>query len=142
MCKAVKNLTNGEDVITSLDAFTLSTAGMRVSDVYEIVIKDGEAEISYYIINYEDGEKRRELYKRAVCTEEEVINQLNLCKLLSWDGFAGAHPVGVLDGTMFALSASVNGGKAIKASGSENFPDHYSDLTDWLYDTLSGSSQN
>ncbi|MBO4411374.1 MAG: hypothetical protein J5794_04230 [Lachnospiraceae bacterium] len=42
----------------------------------------------------------------------------------------------MLDGIMFRLEAFVNGGRRIFADGSQNFPKHYRELTDWLYQTL------
>ena len=48
--------------------------------------------------------------------------------MLSWDGFRGEHPKGVLDGTMFRMEATVNGGRRIRADGSQNFPKGYREL--------------
>ena len=37
---------------------------------------------------------------------------------------------------MFSLNAVVNGGKIIRAEGSQNFPKHYRNFTDGLYEML------
>ena len=122
--------------IVSFEIVTLHTSGMRHVTDYELLMKDGKAEVSVYGIRYSDGEKQRVLQKRAVCGEEEILRLLNRCKFLSWDGFYGPHPKGVLDGTMFRLEATVNGGRKIRADGSQNFPRHYRDFTDGLYEIL------
>ena len=127
---------NKETQIVSFDIVTLRTSGMRYTGETEIVMKDGNAEVSQYEIRFSQGEDRRILEKRAVCDRKKVLKLLNDCKLLSWDGFNGPHPKGVLDGTMFRLNAVVNGDKKIYASGSENFPKHYRDFTGGLYEIL------
>ena len=42
-----------------------------------------------------------------------------------WDGFQGANPPHVLDGTMFEFEAVLADGTTVRASGSNNFPKHY-----------------
>lgn len=123
--------------IKSFETVTLYTCGMRHVSEHEIVMKDGKAEASLYAACHSEDGKERRLIKRAVCDEETVLKILNKCRLLSWDGFYGSHPRGVLDGTMFRMSAKVNGGREIHASGSQNFPRHFWDLSDWLNDVLS-----
>ncbi len=118
--------------IDSFDTVTLRISGMRYTNEYEILMKNGEAEVSFYDIRYTDAKDRRVLQKRASCKKEEVLDLLNGCGVLSWDGFHGAHPRGVKDGVMFRLSANVNGGESIYANGSQNFPHHYAELRDGL----------
>lgn len=122
--------------IESFEIVTLHESGMRYTCEYEIVKKDGKAEISLYGIKYSREEDRRALEKRVLCDEKTVLDVLNKCGVLSWDGFNGPHPKNVLDGKMFNLKAAVNGDKQIYATGSQNFPRHYRDLTDWLYEIL------
>ena len=78
------------------------------------------------------------LEKQVSVSNAMVLKLLNECKLLSWDGFCGKHPRGVMDGMMFSLNAVVNGDKKIRADGSQNFPKHYWDFTDGLYEMLNG----
>ncbi|MBO4330902.1 MAG: hypothetical protein J5827_02380 [Oscillospiraceae bacterium] len=118
--------------IRSFETVTLRTSGMLHVTEYEIVMKDGRAELSQYAV----GRDVRKLQRRAVCGEDEVLKLLNRCSLLSWDGFYGPHPKRVMDGTAFTLDAAVNKGKKIHASGSQNFPRHYRKLTDGLYGFL------
>jgi hypothetical protein len=122
--------------IVSFEIVTLHTSGMRYTGETEIVMKNGQAEVSQYGIRYTKSEDRRVLEKRAVCSADKILKLLNDCKLLSWDGFNGPHPKGVLDGTMFTLNATVNGDRKIHASGSQNFPKRYRDFTNALYAIL------
>ena len=124
--------------IGSFEIITLHTSGMRFTTDYEIVMQGDAAEVSQYQIRYVDHEDRRVLEKRALVSKDDVLRLLNECCLLSWDGFFGPHPRNVLDGTMFRLSAVVNGGITIKAEGSQNFPKHYSEFTRGIYELLNG----
>ena len=126
----------GNKKIESFSIVTLRETGMRGSSEFEIVMKDDEAEVSLYSIKYTQGKDIRELDKRAVCSKETVIKLLNDCNILSWNGFVGKHPKGVLDGIMFTFEAMVDQGEKIYAHGSENFPKHYRDLTNVLYKIL------
>lgn len=128
-----------ERTIVSFEIVTLHTSGMRHVTEYEIVQKDGQAEVSQYAIRFSKEEDRRLLEKRAVCSIADILKLLNDCRLLSWDGFNGPHPKNVLDGTMFTLKAVVNGDRKIFAEGSQNFPRHYRDFTDGLYEILQQS---
>ena len=107
---------------------------MRFNVEYEIVPKDGDAEITEYAISFGKTEDRRIPQKRVTCDMKTALDLLNRCKLQSWDGFYGKHPKRVKDGTMFTLRAVVNGGKKIYAHGSQNFPRHYHELNDGLYE--------
>ena len=122
----------GNKKITSFEVVTLHLSGMRYETEYEIVYKDGGAEITEYSIRYAQGEKQRTAERRADCSAEEVLSLLSACKILSWDGFYGRHPRNVKDGTMFTLTAIVNDGRKIYAHGSQNFPRNYWKFTDGL----------
>ena len=124
----------------SFGVVTLHSSGMRYTGETEIVMKDGKAEVSRYGIRFTQEEDQRILEKRAVCDEETVLKLLNSCRILSWDGFHGSHPKDVLDGIMFRFKATVNEDKEISATGSENFPKHYRDFTDGLYEILKNGS--
>ncbi len=127
---------NRNGKIGSFDIITLRETGMRGSTEYEIVMKDDKAEVSFYWIKYTQGKDCRVLDRRAVCSVETVIGLLNDCNILSWNGFVGKHPKGVLDGIMFTFEAIVDQGEKIYAHGSENFPKHYRDLRNGLYEIL------
>ena len=119
--------------ITSFEIVTLRLSGMRAPEEYEIVPRDGAAEMSHYTFRYKGGgEEERDLEVRVVLPMEMVLQLLNECRILSWDGFCGKHPHGVLDGTMFTLTAVVNDGKKIYASGSENFPPRFREFRDGI----------
>ena len=120
--------------ISSLDIVTVNISAMRYVVEYEIVNKNGTAEISLYDIRFSKEEDRRVLRKRAECGIDVITELLNKCGAVKWDGFCGANPKGVRDGKMFRLTAKVNGGERIYASGSNNYPKNF--LT--FIDTLDG----
>lgn len=130
----MKSIFKQSDRIENFEVVTLRVSTMRNVSEYEIVMKDGKAEVSCYSIRFTQSKDERVLEKRVSVDEAEALKLLNDCGVLSWDGFHGSHPRGVTDGTMFNLHATVNGGKKIYATGSQNFPRHYRDLTDGLYD--------
>ena len=121
-----------KEPIVSFEIVALRISGMRFSYEYEIVMNDGRAQVSRYEIRFKKGEDERVPEARAACPEETVLELLNECKFLAWDGFHGSHPNGVKDGTMFTLQATVNGDRKIYAAGSENFPRHYREFIDGL----------
>lgn len=124
------------DRIESFESVLLHTSGMRGSVDYEIVDRDGCAEVTEYQIRYGGDEPERVPSRKASRSVEEVLELLNDCGVLRWDGFLGPHPKGVLDGVMFTFKATVNGGRTLYASGSQNFPRHYREFTDGLYGFL------
>ena len=117
--------------IASFGTVTLRETA-RGSVEYEITARGDEAEITLYVIRYAAGREERAPRERAVCSAAKALSLLNDCALLSWDGFDGPHPADVLDGTMFRLEADVNGGRRVRAEGSENFPPRYRVLVDGL----------
>jgi hypothetical protein len=122
--------------IYSIGKILLRLSGMRVTEEYEIVCNNDRAELSLYVFYYTNGEEKRRLEKRAETDIDLIINLLNECKVIKWDGFFGKNPPGLLDGTMFRFEAEVNDGMKIYAHGSNNFPKHYRDLTKALYEIL------
>ncbi len=127
--------------ITSFELVTLRTSGMRGETEYEILMQGDEVEIVQYGLRYADGKDERVVERRAVCRWESMLKLLNDCNVLAWDGFHGAHPKGVLDGTMFSLTAVVNDGQRIRAEGSENFPPHYREFMSALREMLTSAEQ-
>ena len=122
--------------IEAFERITLRENGMRGSIEYEITSDGSTAEVVQYGIRFRYPDDERIAERQATVSIDEVLALLNSCRLLSWDGFHGAHPRGVRDGIMFSLQAVVNGGTVIKAEGSQNFPKHYSDFRDGIYEML------
>ena len=122
--------------IESFEIISLRLSGMRYTTDYEIVRRGNDAELSQYSVRFTQTERTRCLEKRVVVSAKAVLQLLNDCKILAWNGFHGAHPRFVKDGTMFSLEAIVNDGAKIRADGSENFPRHYRDFTNALYEML------
>ena len=125
--------------IKSFETVTLHTSGMRYVTDYEIVKSGENAEVSQYTVGYRDGEKVRQLQKRAVCSAKCALKLMNKCRLLSWDGYHGKRPKGIKDGTNFIFKATVNEGKEIYATGSQRCPWHYGDFSDGLREMLNNT---
>lgn len=125
-----------KEKIYSFELIALSLSGMRIMEEYEIIRCGNKAQLSRYTVMYSGGEDRRRLEQRAETDCDEIIALLNDCAVLKWDGFYGKNPPSVLDGTMFSFRAEINDGRKIRASGSNNFPKHYRDFTNALYDIL------
>jgi len=130
-----KNKNIGKTV-TDIESLTLRLSGMRLTEEYEIKSDGDKAEISYYTVSYSNGQDEKVLRKKTVCDTVTVIDALNSFDFTDWNGFHGKHPKGVLDGTMFSLSATLNGGQNLNADGSENFPKHFNEFEHWLYEIL------
>ena len=112
--------------IISYESIYMRISGMRLTQEYEILHKDSGSEISdYWMRCASSGGMERELQRRAFCSDSQMLELLNQCDILKWDGFHGKHPHGVLDGEMFSLHAVVNDGENIRAEGSANFPKNF-----------------
>ena len=111
-------------IVEDFTSIALKEMGMRGSQIYEILPKDNEAEISLYDIIIVDRKDQKRLAKQATCDKQIILGLLNDFGILSWDGFHGKHPKGVLDGIMFDFNAVIDN-KTIHADGSENFPKNY-----------------
>ncbi len=135
-----KHGSNGKTV-TDFESITLCLSGMRVTEEYELVAKDEQTEISYYNMFYGNGAQERKLIKRTTCDTQTVINTLNSFDFAKWDGFSGERPKGLLDGTDFRLTATINSGQKLYANGSENFPKHFYEFEHWLNEQIQDSEE-
>jgi len=111
--------------VTSVESVSLTLHGMRGSSVYEITGDAEKTELSLYRLVYSGKETVRELEKSVVCDTKTILEVMNTCRILRWDGFHGKHPKHVSDGIMFRFMATVNGSTEIRADGSANFPKGY-----------------
>ena len=126
------------EIITSFTEVRLRISGMRITEVYEILCRGEEAQLSLYWLSYENHQDNYHLQKRVTVPAGNVVGLLDRCGVIRWDGFYGKNPPHVLDGTMFDFSAVVNDGRKLCANGSNNFPKHYRDFTDALREMLNG----
>lgn len=127
--------------VLSLKILTVHISAMRYVVEYEIIDKEGSAEISLYDIRFRKEEDRRELRKRVECGIEEMIDLMNNCGFMKWDGFNGPNPKGILDGKMFTLKAEVNNGESVYATGSNNYPKNFWKFMDRIDELLRGEEQ-
>lgn len=116
------------EIVTSVETMTLTLRGMRGGHVYKFESEDDTTELRRYREVYRNGEDELVLEASAPCGAETMIELMNTCGILRWDGFHGKHPKNVSDGIMFRFEAAVNGGQTVKAEGSENFPKGYRDF--------------
>ncbi|MGN1350456.1 MAG: hypothetical protein ACI4VM_05620 [Anaerovoracaceae bacterium] len=56
--------------------------------------------------------------------------------ITSWDGFAGACPPGVMDGSSFSFTCTLTDGRTIQASGTNNYPKNYYQVRKAISDML------
>lgn len=136
-----KNSNKTKDDVTEFESVLLSKSTMRGSSEFEIINNGETAGITLYGIYYSGEESERRPEAKAICDTSAVIEILNECNVLSWNGFHGRHPKHVSDGTMFTFEAKVNGGTLIKADGSENFPKNYRQFSEWLYESVRNSGE-
>ena len=133
---------NYKKTITSIESMTLTLQGMRGANVYEIAHVDGRTELRRFRKVYSNGVDMLELETSAVCDITDLIELMNTCGVICWDGFHGKHPKNVKDGIMFDFRATVNDGQEIHADGSENFPKGYHDFVRELNKILADHEDN
>lgn len=125
-----------KDQIKTFERITLRLSGMRGPWEQEIVREEEKALIAEYMLQFHEGQDERVLQRSRETDVQEVLKVLNSCNITGWNGFYGERPHGLLDGMSFRFEAVVNDGQRITASGTENFPSHYREFTDALYDWL------
>ena len=114
-----------QKIITSAETMTLTLRGMRGGYVYKFEDGGDTSELRRYREVYRDVEDKLILESSVPCDAQTMIELMNTCGILHWNGFHGKHPKHVSDGIMFRFDAAVNGGQTVKADGSENFPKGY-----------------
>ncbi|MBP5224833.1 MAG: hypothetical protein J6Z38_04550 [Lachnospiraceae bacterium] len=128
--------------IDSFESVFWRVSGMRGAREYEIERRGGEAGITEYAMRCASGGgMERQPERQAVCPYDQLLELLNACGVLKWDGFCGKRPAGVLDGQTFTFRAVVNDGEEIRANGSENFPKHFREFCDKVNDLLCGENK-
>lgn len=131
-----------KEKVISFEKVFWRISGMRSMREYEILKKDEYAEVSEYEMHYiRGGGDDRLLLRRVLCPEKEMLEILNMCGIIKWDGFHGKHPRGVKDGEMFSLAAVLNDEKSIKADGSENFPKGFREFRTAINNLLSKDTE-
>lgn len=118
---------------------TLTLRGMRGGHVYKFEGEGDAAELRRYREVYSGGEDELVLELSVPCSMQTMIELMNTCGILSWDGFHGKHPKNVSDGIIFDFTADVNGGQTIHADGSANFPKGYHEFVRTLDEMLAES---
>ena len=127
--------------VTSAEAMTLTLRVMRGGYVYKFEGESDVTELRRYRETYRGGEDELVLESSVPCGAQTMIELMNTCGILRWNGFHGKHPKNVSDGIMFRFEATVNGGQEIFADGSENFPKGYHEFVRAL-DSMLAESEN
>ena len=117
-----------QKAVTSVETMTLTLRGMRGGYVYKFDGEGDATELRRYRETYSGGEDELVLESSVSCGVQTMIELMNTCAILRWDGFHGKHPKNVSDGIMFRFEAMVNGGQEIFADGSANYPKGYHDF--------------
>ena len=129
-----------QKTVTSAETMTLTLRGMRGGYVYKF---EGDVtELRRYRETYRGGEDELVLESSVPCGAQTMIELMNTCGILRWNGFHGKHPKNVSDGIMFRFEATVNGGQEIFADGSENFPKGYREFVRALNSMLAESEND
>ena len=82
-----------EKNITSYESVFMRISGMRLTQEYEILHKDSGSEISdYWMRCASSGGMERDLQRRAFCPDSQMLELLNQCDIMKWDGFHGKFP--------------------------------------------------
>ncbi len=121
---------------------TLTLRGMRCSYVYKLEGEGDAAELRRYRETCCGGEDELVLESSASFGAQTMIELMNTCGIIRWDGFHGKHPKNVSDGIMFRFEATVNGGQKVFADGSANFPKGYREFVRTLDATLAESKDS
>ena len=127
--------------VTSVEEMTLTLHGMRGSYVYRLETDGENARLCRYRERYRDEETVLEPDAGTSVALQTMVDLMNTCHILSWDGFHGEHPKHVQDGIMFRFSAVVNGGETVQADGSANYPEGYHEWVRTL-DAMLAESKN
>ncbi|MBE6734059.1 MAG: hypothetical protein E7563_01785 [Ruminococcaceae bacterium] len=126
----------GNNKITSVEEARLSYSSYHSGGtVYEFVPEGDKIRICCYEDVYTEDGFVQELKKSALVDTEKFIEHMNYCKVYRWDGFSG-NAWGVMDGTSFTFTATVNEGDSIYAHGYMKFPKDYHEFLRGVNDML------
>ncbi len=124
---------NAEPIL--FDHLKISMQGMtREQEVIEAGKTEDGAYVEYYIsrdLYNEETESYEEnkLFSRRIDGNQDLYGtlckMLGSCDIISWDGFYGANPPGMLDGESGSFEALLSDGRKIQAGGSNNFPKNF-----------------
>ena len=124
----------------SFDSIIIDENGTTAeTSEYEVLRTSDGVRISHYVLAWDIGDTPKDEYltRRTEGGEElylRVLDLVNKCEVKSWDGFSKSDPY-VLDGTMFTMTGNIDG-KDISASGSNAFPQGFSEFEKELRDIL------
>ncbi len=128
------------DGVFRLESFSFSVSGMAMAPTYQIkrlMTDKGYVMQLSRVMGY-----GRNADNVSVPFTAEDLNRLEAIikkhDMISWDGFSGKNPPGILDGTQFSLNLKYADGRKINAYGSNNFPKGFRKAETDLMDFLTG----
>lgn len=115
--------------VTDFEEIHFSTSpGRGKSTRYTIINEGDETEITISVSSSAKGKKSNK--EKGSCSTEEMIELLNDCDILSWDGFDEEDEDGTLE---FEFEGTING-KEIEAEGRGAYPKNFEDFIDGVED--------
>ena len=124
--------------VTDFDEIFLTTSpGRGKTTRYIIVCDDDETEISIKVTTSAKGDNGSTI--SGVCDTEDMIELLNDCEVLSWDGFDEVDKKS--SGIEFDFEAVING-KEIEAEGRGKYPKNFEDFVEGVEELLVGSEDD
>jgi len=128
--------------VASVEEMTLTLRGMRGGWVYQFENNEEKTELRLCREVYAGEECELVPEQSMLCDPQTMVDLMNTCGIVRWDGFYGKRPNNVLDGVTFRFEAKVNGQRTITAEGSENFPKGYLAFLRSLDEMLAENEQN
>lgn len=127
-------------------SFTLSERGMAAqSSVYEGYKTENGVHLEYYLSSiYWDETAKKDIEEREVVRAvdgndalyREVCALFGNCRIDEWNGFSGANPPDILDGSSMSFEAVLADGTSVTAYGTNNFPANYSTFAKAIHNII------
>ena len=128
----------GRKKVESFSEIALSITYMGGREELKAICKGACTEVTFRNVYPEPNEPPEPL-SETTCDTGTIIELLNGCGIMKWDGFHGKQPRYMVDGEMFTFEATVNDGDKIHASGSNNFPKGFWELRNGLRKIADGN---
>lgn len=126
-----------KDTPIDFDKISLRINGtMAEATVFEVYNTDKGVRFEHYSALNPEEEKNRWYFCEFDGTDEDYrffTELFGKAGIKDWDGFSGSDP-DALDGESFVFDATLAGGSAIYANGSNSFPEGYGILKNGLYE--------
>ena len=127
--------------IKELRSLSFSTSGSIINSgvCYELTSDDGKYAVKIKL----DGQSNGEAKKYLISNEKvkELIKLFNQYEVWEWNGFEQHHP-GVMDGSSFYFSLTVQDDKKLEARGYMMYPQNYGEVIQKMIRILNESRED